>query len=176
MNTRFEKSVRSSDEWYTPKEVLKALGRFDLDPCAPIRPLWPTAEVMYDRNMDGLSLKWEGRVWLNPPYSRPLIEQFVRKLAEHGIGCAGKTARQLRRQDYETFDLLFNRCDSKMFQDVIFEKATGMKFLRHRIRFYRPDGTRGDSPGCGSILIAFGVENAEVLKNCSIEGKYVQLN
>ncbi|MEO4877097.1 adenine methyltransferase, partial [Bacteroides thetaiotaomicron] len=31
-------------------------------------------------------------------------------------------------------------------------------------------------PGCGSILIAFGVENAEVLKNCSIEGKYVQLN
>ena len=131
MNTRFEKSVRSSDEWYTPKEVLKALGRFDLDPCAPIRP-----------------------------YSRPLIEQFVRKLAEHGNGIA----------------LLFNRCDSKMFQDVIFEKATGMKFLRHRIRFYRPDGTRGDSPGCGSILIAFGVENAEVLKNCSIEGKYVQLN
>ena len=89
-----------------------------------------------------------------------LIEQFVRKLAEHGNGIA----------------LLFNRCDSKMFQDVIFEKATGMKFLRHRIRFYRPDGTRGDSPGCGSILIAFGVENAEVLKNCSIEGKYVQLN
>ncbi len=28
------------------------------------------------------------------------------KLAEHGIGCAGKTARQLKRQDYETFDLL----------------------------------------------------------------------
>ena len=103
MNTRFEKSVRSSDEWYTPKEVLKALGRFDLDPCAPVHPLWPTAEVMYDRDMDGLSLKWEGRVWLNPPYSRPLIEQFVRKLAEHGNGIA----------------LLFNRCDSKMFQDEI---------------------------------------------------------
>ena len=43
---------------------------------------------MYDRNMDGLSLKWEGRVWLKPPYSRPLIEQFVRKLAEHGNGIA----------------------------------------------------------------------------------------
>ena len=48
MNTRFEKSVRSSDEWYTPKEVLKALGRFDLDPCAPVHPLWPTAEVQAD--------------------------------------------------------------------------------------------------------------------------------
>ena len=84
MNTRLEKSVRSSDEWYTPKEILDALGKFDLDPCAPIRPLWPTAEVMYDQNIDGLSQIWEGRVWLNPPYSRPLIELFVRKLAEHG--------------------------------------------------------------------------------------------
>jgi protein-tyrosine phosphatase len=29
-----------------------------------------------------------------------------RKLAEHGIGCKGKTARQLTRQDYDRFDLL----------------------------------------------------------------------
>ena len=29
-----------------------------------------------------------------------------RKLAEHGIGCKGKTARQMRRSDYERFDLL----------------------------------------------------------------------
>ena len=35
MNTQLEKSVRSSDEWYTPKEILDALGKFDLDPCNP---------------------------------------------------------------------------------------------------------------------------------------------
>jgi protein-tyrosine phosphatase len=29
-----------------------------------------------------------------------------RKLAEHGIGCQGKTARQMTRSDYERFDLL----------------------------------------------------------------------
>lgn len=29
-----------------------------------------------------------------------------RKLAEHGIGCAGKTARQLTRRDYDYYDLL----------------------------------------------------------------------
>ena len=29
-----------------------------------------------------------------------------RKLAEHGIGCKGKTARQMRRSDYDRFDLL----------------------------------------------------------------------
>lgn len=49
-------------------------------------------------------------------------------------------------------------------------------FLRNRIKFFRPDGTRGDSPGCGSVLIAFGRENAEILRNCSLQGKYVELN
>ncbi len=29
-----------------------------------------------------------------------------RKLAEHGIGCQGKTARQMTRGDYDRFDLL----------------------------------------------------------------------
>lgn len=29
-----------------------------------------------------------------------------RKLAEHGISCKGKTARQMRKSDYERFDLL----------------------------------------------------------------------
>ena len=29
-----------------------------------------------------------------------------RKLAEHGIGCKGKTARQMTRQDYDHFDLI----------------------------------------------------------------------
>ena len=28
------------------------------------------------------------------------------KLAEHGISCAGKTARQMTRRDYETYDYL----------------------------------------------------------------------
>ena len=29
-----------------------------------------------------------------------------RKLAEHGIGCKGKTARQLTSRDYQRFDLI----------------------------------------------------------------------
>lgn len=160
MNTTFEKSANTTDEWYTPKEIIDALGKFDLDPCAPVKPLWQTAETMYNKNHDGLTKDWVGRVWLNPPYTRPLIEQFVRKLAQHGNGIA----------------LLFNRCDSKMFQDIIFEKATAIKFLRGRIRFFRPDGIRGDSPGCGAVLIAFGEENAEILKTCNIRGKYVRIN
>ncbi|HIS53262.1 MAG TPA: low molecular weight phosphotyrosine protein phosphatase [Candidatus Onthomonas avicola] len=36
----------------------------------------------------------------------PVYPPARRKLAEHGIGCVGKTARQLRRSDYRYYDLL----------------------------------------------------------------------
>ena len=36
----------------------------------------------------------------------PVYPPARRKLAEHGIGCSGKTARQLCRSDYERFDLI----------------------------------------------------------------------
>ena len=36
----------------------------------------------------------------------PVYPPARRKLAEHGIGCAGKTARRIRASDYEDWDLL----------------------------------------------------------------------
>ncbi len=36
----------------------------------------------------------------------PVYPPARRKLAEHGIGCAGKTARQMTAADYENYDLL----------------------------------------------------------------------
>ena len=108
MNTTFERTQNSTDEWYTPKEILEALGIFDLDPCAPLTPLWNTAAVMYNKNDDGLSKQWFGRVWLNHPYSRPLINKFVEKMAAHNNGIA----------------LLFNRCDSRLFQDCVLSKCS----------------------------------------------------
>ena len=36
----------------------------------------------------------------------PVYPPARRKLAEHGIGCGGKTARQLRNEDCARFDLL----------------------------------------------------------------------
>ena len=36
----------------------------------------------------------------------PVYPPARRKLAEHGIACDGKTARQLTRRDYERYDLL----------------------------------------------------------------------
>lgn len=161
MDNRAQKNrYVSSDEWYTPKWLIDALGPFDLDPCSPaVRP-FETAARYFTKDDDGLKHDW-GRslVWLNPPYSRDLLNAFVKKLAEHNNGIA----------------LLINRQDNLLFQNVIFPRAASMIFLRHRIHFTDVNGRAGNPP-TGHCLVAFGDEADRRLRKCHIEGKYVVLN
>lgn len=154
MNTSFQKTA-ASDEWYTPKEIIDALGAFDLDPCAPMRPLWQTAKRMVNKEEDGLKIQWGGvRVWCNPPYSQPLLSDFCDKMIQNGNGIL----------------LTFARTDNSLFQEKLLPACDAILFLRHRLRFYRPDGTQGQTPGCGSVLLAFGKDNVEALLNSGLEG------
>ena len=78
----------ANDEQYTPSWIFNVLGvRFDLDVCAPIGG---TGLVPADRHYsvveDGLVSPWLGRVWMNPPYSKPT--PWVDKFIEHGNGIA----------------------------------------------------------------------------------------
>lgn len=77
------------DEWYTPLEFIEAarrvMGDIDLDPAS----CYEAQEVIkarhyYTKQDDSLqsAFEWRGRVWLNPPYSMPLIKQFVTKLID----------------------------------------------------------------------------------------------
>src|SRR5690606_12697858 len=70
-----------SDEWYTPPEIPQALGPFDLDPCAG--PMNHAARNIRKPEC-GLSMKWTGRVWLNPPYSN--VHDWLAKLIDHNDG------------------------------------------------------------------------------------------
>lgn len=159
MDTSYERSKNTSDEWYTPPSIFSELGHFDLDPCAATEPLWKIADTNYSASDDGLSQPWFGRVWLNPPYSRPLLERFVERMADHGNGIA----------------LLFNRCDCKLFQDTIFKRADGIMFLKGRVKFYSPDGIQNGPAGCGSVLVAFGKGNADTLQKSGIPGKFFEI-
>lgn len=159
MNTSFQQSKNRTDEWYTPPEIIRALGEFDLDPCAPCHGFY-TAERCFDRFDDGLKQDWFGRVWLNPPYSHPLIDKFLKRMAEHGNGIV----------------LLFDRMDSALWHDVIFPTADAMLVMRGRVRFINQDGKQGSAGGCGSVLVAWGDYNAETLRKCIIDGKFIKLN
>lgn len=162
MDTRQQHNqMPSSDEWYTPKWIIDKLGPFDLDPCAPMLPPYQIAPVTYNKEQDGLVQAWPDNavVFMNPPYSREPLRKFCEKMAEHDNGIA----------------LLANRQDNLLWQEVIFPKAKSMIFMRHRIKFIRPDYSEGN-PFFGSCLVAFGTECDRRLRLCGIEGKYVILN
>jgi len=63
-----------SDEWYTPlalfAELSAEFGGFTLDPCCT--PESALCLNFYTREDDGLAKPWSGRVFMNPPYGRPL--------------------------------------------------------------------------------------------------------
>ncbi|MCR5065127.1 MAG: phage N-6-adenine-methyltransferase [Bacteroidales bacterium] len=162
MDTRQQKNATvSTDDWYTPQWIIDKLGPFDLDPCAApesVRP-YETANICLTKDDNGLSHKWAGIVWMNPPYSCKLLRQFCERMAQHGNGMA----------------LLVNRQDNLLWQEVIFTTAKSMLFMRHRVKFIRPDGTTG-SPFFGSCLVAWGDECDRRLRQSNIEGKYVVLN
>lgn len=153
-----ESAVGGTDEWLTPPDLLTALGRFDLDPCAPIERPWPTAERHYTIENDGLRQKWHGRVWCNPPYAH--VWKWLARLADHGTGTA----------------LIFARTETAGFHSQVWQKATALLFLKGRLHFYHRDGCRAKgNAGAPSVLVAYGAEDARVLANTTIAGHYVHL-
>lgn len=143
----------ASDEWYTPLEIIQSLGEFDLDPCAPMKPLWQTARVMINKEQDGLSKEWKGRVWLNPPYQQSLITQFMRRMGEHKNGIA----------------LVFAKIDSRMFRDHIYPNCDSICLLRKRIRFYNEQGQQPASPNNGNMLIAYTPEDTDAILRSGLD-------
>jgi len=75
------------NEWFTPPQYIelarRVLGRIDLDPASREQAQQTIAAASYfTKEQDGLAQDWRGNIWINPPYSRPLIARFVDKLCD----------------------------------------------------------------------------------------------
>lgn len=184
--------VNKSDVWLTPRPILDALGQFDLDPCAaPEWANWPTAKQMIRLPQDGLSIQWDGRVWMNPPYGGPgIIGPWMRKMVGHGKGIA----------------LIFARTETELFFECGWRAASAMLFLEGRLHFHYPwmenpamcevqphqwakvtddpldkaiacrnCGMAKANAGAPSVLIAYGDEDREVLAEALLPGQFVPL-
>ena len=158
MDTSFERCENTKVEWLTPPNLVLKFGEFDLDPCSPINAPFLHAKNNFTTIDDGLSKKWFGRVYLNPPYGRGM-ELWIEKLKFHGNGIA----------------LIFARTETKCFFEHIWNDADAILFVKGRIRFYHISGIQAGTPGAPSVFIAYGRENALALKNSGIEGRYLDL-
>jgi hypothetical protein len=137
------------------KWILDRLGAFDLDPCAADPRPWDCAGE--NRTSGGLSRPWRGRVWLNPPFDRYEVGEWVERLARHGDGTA----------------LLHARTEAAWFEPC-WRSASGILFMADRIKFCRPDGSEQPAnSGAPPVLVAFGAKDLAALRDSGLPGALV---
>jgi ParB family chromosome partitioning protein len=151
------------NEWYTPAIYLDAaraaLDGIDLDPASSeCAQETVAAAEFFSEEDDGLQREWNGRVWLNPPYSQPLIQQFIEKLCvEYSSGRV--TAAILLTHNYtdtEWFHIAARTCDA-------------ICFTRGRVKFVNPQGEEA-APTQGQAFTYFGRDRKSFIEHFSSFG------
>ena len=133
-----DRNIKHSDDWETPAYIYDELNKefnFNFDPC----PL--------SSKIDGLSIDWGERNFINPPYSRVLKEAFVIKAIEESK--KGKLCVMLLPVSTST----------QLFHRHILPNNTEIRFIEKRIKFIGIN-TKGEkvSNSCGmhdSMIVIF---------------------
>lgn len=138
------------NEWYTPPAFIEAatqvMGGIDLDPASSaIANKTVRAKKFYTSTQDGLTKKWAGTVFLNPPYAQPLISQFAKKLADSVT--AGLVTEAI---------ILVNNATETDWWQTIAAVSSAVCFPKSRIRFLDPEGNLGGAPLQGQAILYCG--------------------
>lgn len=137
-----------TDEWYTPRYIFDAIGEtFDLDVACPLDgPRHVPAREWFS---DGaLTRAWHGFVWMNPPFGHQRVKrQWLAKFFAHANGIA----------------LVPDRTSAPWFQEYG-SRADAILWVSPKIKFERPDGSRGEWPGTGTALFACGARAVRALE------------
>ena len=138
------------NEWYTPTEFTKAawvvMGSIDCDPASSrVANKTIGAGVFFDADQDGLKQKWNGNVWMNPPYAQPLISQFSAAVVEKFKAGEIKQACVL----------VNNATETGWFQGML-ASASAVCFVKGRIKFIDCDGKASGAPLQGQVVIYLG--------------------
>jgi phage N-6-adenine-methyltransferase len=141
-------SGTGENEWYTPGPYIEmareVLGKIDLDPATNQHAQkWIKATRYFTKDNDGLEHPWTGRVWLNPPYMQPDIQQFVEKL----VG-------EFQSKRTEAAILLTHNYTDTAWFHLAAGSCNAICFTRGRIRFIDTDGAQA-SPTQGQAYFYF---------------------
>ena len=136
-------------EWYTPARYIEAarqvLGTIDLDPASSEAAQFTVrAKHFHSAEDDGLKHEWRGRVWLNPPYHRALMPDFVAKLVD--AYDAGEVSAAIL--------LTNNATDTEWFQNAA-RVAQAICFTNGRVKFVNKEGDFS-APPQGQAFFYFG--------------------
>lgn len=154
LTQKFRISFTGENEWYTPLIYIEAarqvLGTIKLDPAtSEFGQKRIQAIQYYTKDDDGLKYQWSGPMWLNPPYSQPLIAQFIKKTV-HEYNASNIT---------EAIILTHNYTDTEWFHELE-SIASLLCFTKGRIKYEKEDGTIA-APTQGACFFYLGENEAK---------------
>ena len=136
-----------NNEWSTPQNLFEELDKefgFTTDVCAAE---WNHKCTEYfDLCADGLSQKWSGVCWMNPPYGNETAKWVEKAYKESKDGTT-------------VVCLIPARTDSPWFHDYCTKGE--IRFVRGRIHFTNQNGKSG-RPIFSSIIVIFRPEFSKI--------------
>jgi len=143
-----ERYISDCQDWQTSDDFIEALleaigiSQFDFDTCCTEfnipAEIYITEEGTYNRcnkklnDNDGLKANWpKGIGWMNPPYGRPDLQNFVKKISE-------QTAHNSQTS---IVALLPQRFENEYYHSNVLTMASGIYLLRgKKLCFSLPGG------------------------------------
>lgn len=146
----------SSDEWISPSWVVAlaraALSRtsspIELDPCSTERAnkYVIQAKHFYTKEEDGLTIgNWYGTAYMNPPYTRGLIDKFVTKLLT-----------QYQEGNVTAAVILTNNVTETAWAQALFENCKAWYYPKGRVHFLGPDLAPVENTRQGQVIWYLG--------------------
>lgn len=126
-----------TDEWATPQDyfnkISEEFGGFDLDPCCTVESA--KAPSFFTKEYDGLSKRWWGKVWMNPPYGREIIK-WMKKAYESSL------------EGVVVVCLVPARTDTKWWHEYAMKGE--IRFIRGRLKF---GGSKNSAPFPSALVV-----------------------
>lgn len=163
--------------YFTPQVIVDAarstMGGIDLDPASsPAANVGVAALKIFTVKDDGITQKWSGRIWFNPPFGRPEAacstscekEHSHHSFPLHGTGAwINKLIAEIELEYVtEACCITFAATSERWFQPLLRRPQC---YLSPRTNYYLPDGTVKKGVTKGSVVTYFGPDT-EKFRRC----------
>lgn len=138
------------NEWYTPTAYIEAarvaMGSIDVDPASSdVANKTVKAKKFYTEETDGLTKKWTGNVWMNPPYAQPLIKHFCDTFCD-----------KVESGEIKHGIVLVNNITETITGQKLMNASNAVCFPAGRIQFLDKEGSPKGAPLQGQMILYFG--------------------